>query len=281
MNAIEIHGLTKQYGDFTLEPLELSVPAGCIVGLIGENGAGKTTTIKMLLGLVKPDGGSAEVLGTDIAGDMRAVKEDIGVVLDEPGIPLCFTAADTGKILSGLFKNWDSGLYGKLLEKLAVPQDKTYKEMSRGTRMKLGIAAAIAHKPKLLILDEPTSGLDPVVRDEVIGLFSRFTRNPERAVLISSHIVSDLEKLCDHIAFIHNGRLMLFEEKDELLEKYALLHCSAEDAQALDPNAVIGRKDTPYGVSVIIRRDCLPAGAQFSPVTLEELFVFMVKEEEA
>lgn len=279
MNAIETHALTKNYGDFTLDKLDLSVPTGCIVGLIGENGAGKTTTIKMLLGLVKPDGGSAEVLDTDIGADLTGVKEEIGVVLDEPGLPLCFTAAETGKIMSGIYKKWDGEVYDKLLAKLSIPTDKTYQEMSRGNRMKLGIAVALAHRPKLLILDEPTSGLDPVVRDEVVDLFGKFTRDPERSILISSHIVSDLEKLCDYIAFIHKGKLMLFEEKDKLLSEYALLRCAAEDMDAIEPSAVIGRKDTPYGVSAIVRRDCLGEGTQFSPVTLEELFVFMVKED--
>lgn len=279
MNAIETHGLTKNYTGFTLDALDLTVPTGCIVGLIGENGAGKTTTIKTLLGMVKPDGGSAEVMGCSIGEDMTDVRNDIGVVLDEPGLPLCFTVADTGKVMSGIFRTWDPALYDKLINKLNVPRDKTYQEMSRGTRMKLGIAVAIAHRPRLLIMDEPTSGLDPVVRDEVVDLFGRFTRNPEHSILISSHIVSDLEKLCDYIAFIHRGKLMLFEEKDKLLEEYALLRCSAEEAEKLDADAVIGRKDTPYGVSVIVRRDRLAEGTQFSPVTLEELFVFMVKEE--
>lgn len=281
MNAIEVRGLTKAYRDFTLNGLSFELPEGCILGLIGENGAGKTTTMRLLLGMTKPDGGEASVLGTEISADLTPVKEKLGVVLDEPGIPWCMTAQQAGKMLAGLYKSWDAAAYDALLKKLAVPVNKPYQELSRGNRMKLGIAMALAHHPKLLLLDEPTSGLDPVVRDEVVSLLSDFTREEDHAILISSHIVSDLEKLCDYIAFLHRGKLMLLEEKDRLLEEYAFLRCEQAELEKLDPAAVIGKKESPYGVSAIVRRDALPAGAEISPVTLEELFVFMVKEGEA
>ena len=281
MNAIEVRGLTKAYRDFTLNGLSFELPEGCILGLVGENGAGKTTTMRLLLGMTKPDGGEASVLGTAISADLTPVKEELGVVLDEPGIPWCMTAQQAGKMLAGLYKSWDAAAYDALLKKLTVPVNKPYQELSRGNRMKLGIAMALAHHPKLLLLDEPTSGLDPVVRDEVVSLLSDFTREEDHAILISSHIVSDLEKLCDYIAFLHRGKLMLLEEKDRLLEEYAFLRCEQAELEKLDPAAVIGKKESPYGVSAIVRRDVLPAGAEISPVTLEELFVFMVKEGEA
>ena len=281
MNAIEVRGLTKAYRDFTLDGLSFELPEGCILGLVGENGAGKTTTMRLLLGMTKPDGGEASVLGTAISADLAPVKEELGVVLDEPGIPWCMTAQQAGKMLAGLYKSWDAAAYDALLKKLTVPVNKPYQELSRGNRMKLGIAMALAHHPKLLLLDEPTSGLDPVVRDEVVSLLSDFTREEDHAILISSHIVSDLEKLCDYIAFLHRGKLMLLEEKDRLLEEYAFLRCEQAELEKLDPAAVIGKKESPYGVSAIVRRDALPAGAEISPVTLEELFVFMVKEGEA
>ena len=281
MNAIEVRGLTKAYRDFTLDGLSFELPEGCILGLVGENGAGKTTTMRLLLGMTKPDGGEASVLGTEISADLTPVKEELGVVLDEPGIPWCMTAQQAGKMLAGLYKSWDAAAYDALLKKLTVPVNKPYQELSRGNRMKLGIAMALAHHPKLLLLDEPTSGLDPVVRDEVVSLLSDFTREEDHAILISSHIVSDLEKLCDYIAFLHRGKLMLLEEKDRLLEEYAFLRCEQAELEKLDPAAVIGKKESPYGVSAVVRRDALPAGAEISPVTLEELFVFMVKEGEA
>ena len=281
MNAIEVRGLTKAYRDFTLNGLSFELPEGCILGLVGENGAGKTTTMRLLLGMTKPDGGTASVLGTEISADLTPVKEKLGVVLDEPGIPWCMTAQQAGKMLAGLYKSWDAAAYDALLKKLAVPVNKPYQELSRGNRMKLGIAMALAHHPKLLLLDEPTSGLDPVVRDEVVSLLMDFTRDEGHSILISSHIVSDLEKLCDYIAFLHRGKLMLLEEKDRLLEEYAFFRCEGAELERLPAGAVIGKKESPYGVSAVVRRDALPAGAEISPVTLEELFVFMVKEGEA
>ena len=281
MNAIEVRGLTKAYRDFTLNGLSFELPEGCILGLVGENGAGKTTTMRLLLGMTKPDGGEASVLGTEISADLTPVKEELGVVLDEPGIPWCMTAQQAGKMLAGLYKSWDAAAYDALLKKLTVPVNKPYQELSRGNRMKLGIAMALAHHPKLLLLDEPTSGLDPVVRDEVVSLLSDFTREEDHAILISSHIVSDLEKLCDYIAFLHKGKLMLLEEKDRLMEEDAFVRCEGAELDKLDSAAGSGKKESPYGVSAIVRRDALPAGAALSPVTLEELFVFMVKEGEA
>ena len=279
MNAIETRGLTKRYEGFTLDGLDLTLPAGCIMGLVGENGAGKSTTIRLLLGLTKPDAGSATVLGTPIGPDMRQAKQDIGVVLDDVGYPAGLKAGQIGKIMAAAYKNWDQGLFEKYLRDLDIPTDKKFSALSRGNRMKLGIAAALSHDAKLLILDEPTGGLDPVVRDEVVDLFSDFTRDPARSILISSHIVSDLEKLCDYIAFLHKGKLLLCREKDQLLEQYGLVQCTAEELAKLAPGAVLGKRETPYHVEALVVRDALPAGMEVHPVTIEELFVMLVKED--
>lgn len=278
MNAIEVRGLTKAYRDFTLNGLSFELPEGCILGLVGENGAGKTTTMRLLLGMTKPDGGEASVLGTEISADLTPVKEELGVVLDEPGIPWCMTAQQAGKMLAGLYKSWDAAAYDALLKKLTVPVNKPYQELSRGNRMKLGIAMALAHHPKLLLLDEPTSGLDPVVRDEVVSLLSDFTREEDHAILISSHIVSDLEKLCDYIAFLHRGKLMLLEEKDRLLEEYALVKLTAEQLEALDPEAVAGKRTGPYGGAALVRRGMIPAGFVTERTNLEDIILFLAKE---
>ena len=279
-NAIEIKGLTKHFPGFTLDGLDLVLPSGCILGLIGENGAGKSTTIKLLLGMLKPDAGSASVLGADIGGDLRPVKEEIGVVLDEPGLPHMLKAEQIDKIMGSIYQNWSSGDFAALLRRLDLPEDKAYGDFSRGMKMKMGLAIALAHRPRLLLLDEATSGLDPVVRDDVTDLLLDFTRDEGHSILLSSHIVSDLEKVCDYIAFLHKGKLMLLEEKDALTNEYGLLQCSLAEAEQIDPTAVIGRRDTPYGCRLIVRRDAVPAGTALGSVSNEELFIFMVKEEQ-
>lgn len=278
MNAIEIKDLCKNYPGFSLDHVNLTLPCGCILGLVGENGAGKSTTIRLILDMNARDSGTITLLGKDNRENIRLLKEDIGVVLDEVGIPACLNPKQVGKIMANTFRNWEQAVYDSLLEKLAVPPEKPFKDFSKGMKMKLGIAIALSHRPKLLILDEATSGLDPVVRDEVLDLFSEFTREGSHAVLISSHIVSDLEKICDYIAFLHRGKLLLCEEKDALKEKYGILRCSKDQLSALPPEAVIGRKETAYGVEAIARRDAVPAGLSLSPIDIEELFIFMVKE---
>ena len=278
MNALEIKNLTKKYPGFSLDNLNLTLPSGCIMGLIGENGAGKSTTIKLILDMIHKDSGSITILGKDNGDGIELTKEDIGVVMDEVGIPECLTVNQVGKIMKNTFRNWNEAEYRRLTEKLALPEKKQFKEFSRGMKMKLGIAVALSHNAKLLILDEATSGLDPVVRDEVIEMFSEFTRNENHSVLISSHIVSDLEKICDYIAFIHKGKLLLCEEKDQLLAEYGLIHCSKEELQGLPSTAIKYMKENPYGVEVMVLRNCIPSNVNISPISIEELFVFMVKE---
>lgn len=275
MNAIEIRDLTKSYDGFKLDGLNLTLPSGCIMGLIGENGAGKSTTIKLILDIVKKDFGSIRILGRD---DVKCCKEDIGVVMDEVGFPECLNAVQVGKIMQDIYKNWDKEAYSNNLQRLRLPLDKMVKDFSKGMKMKLGIAVALSHNAKLLILDEATSGLDPVVRDEVLDIFADFTRDEGHSILLSSHIVSDLEKICDYIAFISQGKLMLFEEKDALYEQYGMVRGSAEDFEAIDDNAVKGKKVTPYGIEAIVLRDAISNGMAISPINIEELFVFMVKE---
>lgn len=278
MNALEIKGLTKKFPGFTLENLNLILPAGCILGLIGENGAGKSTTIKLILDILHKDSGTITILGRDSEDHLEITKEDIGVVMDELGLPACLNVREVGKVMAGIFRNWDDQAYRGYLRDLDIPEDKAFKDFSRGMKMKLGFAIALSHKAKLLLLDEATSGLDPVARDYVVELLEDFTRDESHAVLISSHIVSDLEKLCDYIAFLHKGKLMLMEEKDVLLERYGILRCERAQLDGLEKSAVLHRKDSPYGSEALVRREAVPAGLQVSPVSIEELFVYMVKE---
>ncbi len=280
MNALEIRGLTKHYKGFTLGPLDLTLPGGTICGLVGENGAGKSTTMKLILGVCEADSGSVTVLSRDNHAEaFIRTKADLGVVLDDPGIPQCLTALQVGKIMAGIYPNWDADAYAELCRKFALPLNKKFKDYSRGMKMKQGLAVALAHHPKLLLLDEATSGLDPVVRDELIDMLLDFARDEDHAVLVSSHIVSDLEKLCDTIAFLHKGKLLLCEDKDALRDEYALWHGTAEQLAELDDSAILSRRTTPYGAEALVRRDGVPAGSPLTPVSIEELFVQMVKGE--
>lgn len=278
MNAIEIKNLTKTYPGFHLDHLNLTLPSGCIMGLIGENGAGKTTTIKLILDMIHKDSGTITIMGKDNLENIRLMKEDIGVVLDEAGFPECLNAKQVNKIMKNTYHNWDSEVYDSYLRKLSIPAEKPFKDFSRGMKMKLAIAVAMSHHPKLLILDEATGGLDPVVRNEVIDMFNEFTRDENHSVLMSSHIVSDLEKICDYIAFLHKGKLLLCEEKDALIEEYGVLHCSCDQLKELRPSAIKGKKESAYGAQAIVRRDDVPSGWSLSPVSIEDLFVFMIKE---
>lgn len=275
MNALEIRGLTKRRGDFALQGLDLTLPAGCIMGLIGENGAGKSTTMRLILNSLRRDSGSITIYGKDNRALTARDREDIGVVMDEVGLPEYMNAAQIGRMMAGIFTRWQPEVYAAYLKKLGLPEDKPFKDFSRGMRMRLGLAAALSHQPKLLLLDEATSGLDPVVRDDILTILSDFTRDEEHAVLISSHIVSDLEKICDYVAFLHKGRLLLCEEKDRLPEEYGILRGSAD---GIDPAAVCGQRATPYGAEYLVRRSAVPAGLTLGRVSIEDLFLFMARE---
>lgn len=275
MNALEIRGLTKHFADFTLDNLNLILPGGCILGLIGENGAGKSTTIRLILGMLRADSGTVTILGQDSRENPVLTKQDIGVVLDEVGIPECMTPKQVGKVMANVFLRWNAETYQGLLARFSLPENKKFKEFSKGMKMKLGLAVALSHEAKLLILDEATGGLDPVVRDEVVDMLAEFTRDETHAILISSHIVSDLEKLCDYVAFLHKGKLLLCEEKDLLLSEYGILHCKPEE---LLEEGILHKKQNAYGVEAIVRRDAVKPGTALSPISMEELFVFMSKE---
>ena len=276
MNALELHGLEKHYPDFTLGPIDLERPGGTVCGLIGENGAGKSTTIKLILDMIDREAGTVKLFGQEEITPLA--KADIGVVLGGEGIPTCLTAPQVGKVMAGIYPNWDAAAYADWCRRFDLPENKKYGDYSTGMKMKQCLAVAFSHHPKLLLLDEATSGLDPVVRDEVVDILLDFARDEEHSILISSHIVSDLEKLCDTIAFLHKGRLLLCEEKDALREEYALWHGTAAQLAALDAR-VYGKRVTPYGAEALVRRDAMPAGAELAPVSIEELFVLMVKGE--
>lgn len=205
-NAIELNHISKSFGEFSLKDVTLAVPAGTICGLVGENGAGKSTLIRILMGALRPDSGTAAALGVDVsAPEFLNAKEDIGVVLDEGCFPETLTAPQVGHVMAATYRRWEQDTFDAYCRRFALPEKTAFKDYSRGMKMKLTIAVALSHQARLLVLDEATAGLDPIVRDEILELFNEFTRDETHSVLISSHILSDLEKLCDYIAFLHQG----------------------------------------------------------------------------
>lgn len=279
-NAIEIRGLSKRYKGFSLDNLNLDLPYGCVLGLVGENGAGKSTTIRLIMDALERDGGTVSVLGADNKSrEFLDLKEDVGVVLDETFVPEILTAKQLGRIMAGTFRRWDQGAYEGWMKRLELPWDKKFKEYSRGMTMKLGIAAALSHHPRLLLLDEATGGLDPMIREELLEVFADFAAEDGHAVLLSSHIVSDLERICDYIAFLHKGKLVMCEEKDVLLDRYGILKCSREQLKNIPEEAVHGKRVGTYGMEALVEREFMPRDVVIDRPTLEDIILYMVKAE--
>ncbi len=274
MNAVEIKNLCKSYKNFKIENLNLTLPSGYILGLVGENGAGKSTLIKLILDMVNKEAGTITILGSDYK---ICLKEDIGVVMEDNGLPESFNAAEMNKVFKNIYNNWNETEYYSCIEKFNLPLDKKIKEFSKGMKMKLYISIALSHNAKLLLLDEATSGLDPVVRDEILDIFYDFTRDDNHSILISSHIVSDLEKLCDYIAFMHKGDIILYEEKDELINNCCCLQCTENELNDIGKQNIIGLRKTDYGITAVIRKNAVKDNMNITPINLEDLFVYMIR----
>ncbi len=276
-NALEIKNLTKSYSDFKLDHVNMELPTGCIMGLIGENGAGKSTTIRLILDLVKADSGEIRVLGEHLTTESRALKEQIGVVMDECNFPECLKLREIGKMMQGCYRTWNAARFEELKRQFSLPEGKCVKDFSRGMKMKLSIAVALSHDSKLLILDEATSGLDPIVRDEILDIFLDFIQDESHSIFISSHILSDLEKICDYITFLHEGRVVFSEEKTELLEKYVIVRCSEQELSCLEPSAVIGMRRSSFGAEALVLRNRVPERYVKDPATIEDIMLYHVK----
>ncbi len=287
-NAIEIRDVCKRYGEFELNHVNLSLPSGCVLGLVGENGAGKSTLLRLILGACCPDSGEVFTLGrkADRSAAFADVRQDIGVVLDDACLPGGLRAERLGKVLSGLYRGWDADAFAGYVKRLGIPEKKEIQQYSRGTRMKLAIAAALSHNARLLVLDEATGGLDPIVRDEILDMLNDFTRDESHAILISSHIVSDLEKICDYIAFLHDGRLMFFEEKDALSERFAVFICSEEDyarLRSVQASAILRAMRAHGAVRALVDRERLrgdTGNAILERASIEDIMLLLTKGEE-
>ena len=283
-NIIDIKNLKKKYDDkFELGKIDISIPKGVIVGLIGENGAGKTTLIKSMLNIIKIDSGEIKIFGKDYKKEEKEIKEDIGVVLDNMFFPELLNAKDINNAMKDVYKNWDSELYFSYLKEFDLPDNKPLKSMSKGMRKKLEIVAAISHKPKLLILDEPTSGLDPVVRSEVLEIFQKFIEDEEHSILLSTHITSDLEHIADEIIFIDKGKKVLQKSRDEIIDNYGILKCDIDYFSNIDKKDMVAYKKTKYAYEILVN-DKEQASKKYhncviDKITLEDLMVLVIKGE--
>lgn len=276
---LSIRGLSKRYMNFSVEDVTFNVPDGTVVGLIGENGAGKSTIIKSVLGAVHPDGGEILVDGMPLDKLDRRGRQKISFVFDDMGLPMELTLSMLDKVLSNIFEKWDSEKFKALVQKFGLPEKKMLREFSKGMKMKATIAVALSYESNLLILDEPTSGLDPVVRDDILEMIYDYNRQNGRAALISSHITTDLEKICDYIVYIHGGKVIFNEEKDELLSRYAIYSTDEKQLAELDKTAVVKVLHRDYGVDILASKEKMPQDFEYRPVSLDDIMLFYSKGE--
>ena len=274
--AVEIKNLVKKFDGFTLGPIELCIPKGSIVGYIGQNGAGKSTTIKLLLGLLNKDSGEIKILDEE-KSDSILLKDRLGVVFDDLLLPEEMTLVDVEKFCSRVYSRWDKKDYYQFIENFSLPEKQIIKNYSRGMKMKLSIAVALSHNAELLILDEAASGLDPIVREEILELLLDFMQDENHTILISSHILSDLEKVADYIIFIHNGKILFVETKDELKENYGICTLSDEEVKNIDEDAIIGRRLHSFGQELLVKRNLIPDGITLQKPSIEDIMIYFVK----
>ncbi len=279
INNILVRDLCKQFDEFLLDHVSFQVPRGRIVGFIGENGAGKSTTINLILDELKKDNGQIQIFGMEHT--ISSVKEDIGVVFDECNFHDVLNVSDIEKILSGVYKSWDSRLYRQYLKKFKIPEKKQIGSFSKGMKMKLSIICAMAHKPKLLILDEATTGLDPVVRDEMLDLFLEFIQDEECSIFFSSHITSDIQKIADYVILIHQGKIIFEEQKDDLVYHFGIVKCGREKFASISPDDYIIHRVTNVSVECLVR-DKEAIRRKYKDIvvdnaTLEDIMLFYIK----
>lgn len=277
--ALILENVTKEYKDFKLDHINIYLPKGCIMGFIGENGAGKSTTIKLILDLVKRDEGKITILGKDNKKELHSIKENIGVVMDELCFPENLNAKEINTVMQKIYKTWDKDKFFHFIQRFSLSKDKSIKEYSRGMKMKLSIAVALSHDSKILILDEATSGLDPIVREEILDIFLEFIQDESNSIFVSSHIISDLEKICDYITFIHKGKIVFSESKDDLLDKYGILKCTEEEFPNINSSAVKGVRKNKFGMEALVLKDEIEGNYVIDKADIEDIMIFYIKEQ--
>lgn len=281
--VLQIEGLTKSYPGFCLDNISLSIPQGTIVGLIGENGAGKTTTINLIIHAIEKDNGDILVFGKDHILCEKEIKQRVGIVQDECNLPLMFTVSDIETVMKRIYTNWDHLRYWELIKKFNLPLEQQISTFSKGTKLKLNFAIALAHNSKFLLLDEATSSLDPVMRDEILDLLLDFVQDEKNGVLFSTHITSDLSKIADYIAFLHEGKLLFCKPKDELIYNYGLIHCGSKQFEQVARDDIVAwrKQDYEYQILVANRKEAARKYRDYviDPATLDEIMLLFIRGE--
>ncbi|GAF20379.1 MULTISPECIES: ABC transporter ATP-binding protein [Shouchella] len=278
---LEMENISKSFKrKNVLKNVTLNVPAGSIVGFVGDNGAGKSTTFKTILGLIKKDEGTVRLFGEEIYGQQSTLREQVGVVFDAINLPAELTIKQLNKVFVKMYSSWDQEAFDRLLQTFHLPVDKKVKEFSRGMSMKLSVAVALSHNAKLLLLDEATGGLDPSSRKELLDELSRFVEVNKGGILLSSHIMSDIEKIADHLVFIKDGEIILTEKREVIQNQYAIVEINEEELSKLEPEHVVtSYKDNNALVVLVSDKRELPENIAVNELTLEDLSVFLARGE--
>ena len=279
-NAVEIRGLCKSFGSFGIRNLDLDIPRGYVVGLIGENGAGKTTLIKCITGANIPDSGEVRLFGSL---DRNGSEGRLGVVFDECHFFQQMSGRQVGRTMSGLFPKWDQESYERMMSSFGIDLDKKLKDYSRGMRMKVQVAVALSHSPDIVLMDEATAGMDPAARDEFLDIVMEYMQDESHSVLMSSHITTDLERIADYIVFIHKGRVVFNDSKDSILENYGIVRGSASKVLSIGEENIVSTRKDDYGMSALVsdRNGIKEAYPELvvDPASLDDIMVMVIRGE--
>ena len=279
-NALEVQNLHKTYGDFKLDSVSFSLPAGYIMGFVGQNGAGKTTTIRCIFNMATRESGEIKIFGLDNVRDELAVKQELAAVFDEIFFVDTWRVREVEKALRGFYSGWDSRLYSEYIKKFELSPEKQVKELSRGMKMKLMLAVAMSHDAKLLIMDEPTSGLDPVARDELLNILREYIADGQKSVFFSTHITSDLDRIADYITLIDHGKIFYTGTKDGLIEHFCIVKGSKTDLTDDMKKKIIGLSITSVGFTGMLPSSelkGLPSGIVTESPAIDEILVHISK----
>ncbi|NLN40479.1 MAG: ABC transporter ATP-binding protein [Clostridiales bacterium] len=281
-NILEVKDLRKNFKSFALKGISFTLPKGYVMGFIGPNGAGKSTTIKLIMNLLKKDGGQIKVLGKDHIKYEKEIKNHIGFVYDENHFYEELTLREMKTIIAPFYKTWDEKIFDKYMKIFELPLEKKIKELSKGMKMKFSLAIALSHDAKLLIMDEPTSGLDPIFRSELLDILREIIQDDEKSVFFSTHITSDLEKIADYITFIHDGQIILSNTKDDILDNYCIVKGGLDLLDKDAQKAFVGIRKNNYGFEGLVEnrgkvRELFKENIVIEKPSLEDIMLYIVR----